>query len=192
MAQQQTQSTKARKSARSTSRTPRSARNNMRMDRPEREVREMSEVRDVRTQRDARKMRIAPLRTPTDLGENATRDISGALNACLADVYALYLKTKNFHWHMSGTHFRDLHLLLDEQGEQIFAMTDALAERVRKIGGTTLRSVGHIAHLQRIPDNDADFVTPEDMLSELCQDNRDLTAYLRARSEEHTSELQSH
>src|SRR5438445_13882924 len=99
--------------------------------------------------------RIAPLRTPTDLGEQATKDISAALNAVLADVYAIYLKTKNFHWHMSGTHFRDLHLLLDEQGEQIFAMTDNLAERVRKVGGTTLRSIGHIDRLQRIPDNDA-------------------------------------
>lgn len=126
---------------------------------------------------------MAPLRTPTDLGEKATKDISAALNLALADVYALYLKTKNFHWHMSGTHFRDLHLLLDEQAEQIFAMTDALAERVRKVGGTTLRSIGHIARMQRIPDNDADFVTPEDMLSELNQDNRTLTASLREAHE---------
>jgi starvation-inducible DNA-binding protein len=130
-----------------------------------------------------RSSRIAPLRTPTDLGEQATKDISAALNLALADVYALYLKTKNFHWHMSGTHFRDLHLLLDEQGEQIFAMTDPLAERVRKVGGTTLRSIGHIARLQRIPDNDSEFVTPQDMLSELCQDNRSLTASLREAHE---------
>jgi starvation-inducible DNA-binding protein len=123
--------------------------------------------------------RSAQLRTPTDLGENATKDISAALNLILADVYAIYLKTKNFHWHMSGTHFRDLHLLLDEQAEQIFAMTDAVAERVRKVGGTTLRSIGHISRSQRISDNDAEFVTPQDMLSELCQDNRTLTASLR-------------
>lgn len=134
-------------------------------------------------QYNARSTRVAPLRTPTDLGEQATKDISAALNLALADVYALYLKTKNFHWHMSGTHFRDLHLLLDEQGDQIFAMTDPLAERVRKLGGTTLRSIGHIARLQRIPDNDSDFVTPQDMLSELCQDNRSLTASLREAHE---------
>lgn len=127
--------------------------------------------------------RIAPLRTPTDLGEKATKDISAALNLVLADVYALYLKTKNFHWHMSGTHFRDLHLLLDEQGDQIFAMTDPIAERVRKVGGTTLRSIGHIARLQRISDNDAEFVTPQDMLAELSQDNRALTASLREAHE---------
>ncbi|MNJ96770.1 DNA protection during starvation protein 1 [compost metagenome] len=134
-------------------------------------------------QQQQRNSRIAPLRTPTDLGEKATKDISAALNLALADVYALYLKTKNFHWHMSGTHFRDLHLLLDEQADQIFAMTDPLAERVRKVGGTTLRSIGQISRLQRIPDNDADYVTPQDMLSELCQDNRDLTAFLRSAHE---------
>lgn len=126
---------------------------------------------------------IAPLRTPTDLGEKATRDISAALNLVLADVYALYLKTKNFHWHMSGTHFRDLHLLLDEQADELFAMGDPLAERVRKVGGTTLRSIGHISRLQRISDNDADYVTPEDMLAELNQDNRTLTASLREAHE---------
>lgn len=126
------------------------------------------------------KSRLAPLRTPTDLGEKATKDISAALNLVLADVYSLYLKTKNFHWHMSGTHFRDLHLLLDEHAEQIFAMTDQLAERVRKVGGTTLRSIGHIARLQRISDNDAEFVTPQDMLAELSQDNRAMTAALRS------------
>src|SRR3974390_1639915 len=115
----------------------------------------------------------------TDLPESATRDISGALNVLLADAFALYLKTKNFHWHMSGPHFRDYHLLLDEQGDQILAMTDAIAERVRKIGGTTLRSIGHIGRLQRIEDNDADFVTPMDMLAELRDDNKQLTARLR-------------
>jgi starvation-inducible DNA-binding protein len=132
--------------------------------------------------------RTAPLRTPTDLGENARKDISAALTALLADTFALYLKTKNFHWHMSGPHFRDYHLLLDEQGEQIFAMTDAIAERARKLGGTTLRSVGHIARLQRIPDNDAEFVTPGDMIAELASDNRQLAGYLRsthAVAEEH-------
>src|SRR6201999_2198728 len=107
----------------------------------------------------------------TDLSSKATRDLSGALNVLLADVFALYLKTKNFHWHMSGPHFRDYHLLLDDQASQIFAMTDDIAERVRKIGGTTLRSVGQIAKMTRIPDNDADFVTPQDMLAELREDN---------------------
>jgi len=130
----------------------------------------------------------APLRTPTDLGANATKDISAALAGLLADTFALYLKTKNFHWHMSGPHFRDYHLMLDEQGEQIFAMTDDIAERARKLGGTTLRSIGHIARLQRIPDNDADYVTPEDMLAELGSDNRQLLGFLRsthAVAEEH-------
>src|SRR5947199_8601447 len=115
-----------------------------------------------------------PLITPTDLKAEATKNIAGAMNAILADVFALYLKTKNFHWHVSGPHFRDYHLLLDEQGEQIFATTDAIAERVRKIGGTTLRSIGHIARLQRVADNDADFVTPMDMLAELRDDNKQL------------------
>jgi starvation-inducible DNA-binding protein len=123
--------------------------------------------------------RHAPLSTPSDLSSNATKDISAALTALLADMFALYIKTKNFHWHMSGPHFRDYHLLLDEQGEQIFATTDALAERARKIGGTTLRSVGHIARLQRLLDNDADYVTPEDMLAELRDDNKQLTGFLR-------------
>jgi starvation-inducible DNA-binding protein len=123
--------------------------------------------------------RKAPMATPTDLGSNATKEITGALNALLADVYALYLKTKNFHWHMSGPHFRDYHLLLDEQAEQIDAITDVIAERVRKIGGTTLRSIGHIARLQRISDNDADFVDPLDMLSELREDNKSLVASMR-------------
>src|SRR5437763_4070192 len=123
--------------------------------------------------------RKAPLDTPTDLTSAATKDISGALTVLLADMFALYLKTKNFHWHMSGPHFRDYHLLLDEQGDQIFAATDAMAERVRKIGGTTLRSIGHVGRLQRILDNDADFVTPMDMLAELRDDNREITAAMR-------------
>jgi starvation-inducible DNA-binding protein len=101
------------------------------------------------------------------------------MNAILADVFALYLKTKNFHWHMSGPHFRDYHLLLDEQAEQIFATTDDMAERVRKIGGTTLRSIGHIARLQRVKDNDADYVDAQDMIAELRDDNMDFTHRLR-------------
>ena len=127
--------------------------------------------------------RKAKLITPSDLGSNAIRDITGALNALLADVFALYLKTKNFHWHVSGPHFRDYHLLFDEQGEQIFAITDDIAERVRKIGGTTLRSIGNIARLQRIPDNDADYVDPLDMLAELRSDNQALIASLREAHE---------
>jgi len=123
--------------------------------------------------------RLSPLKTPSSLSTNAVTDISAALTALLADVFALYMKTKNFHWHMSGPHFRDYHLLLDEQAEQIFAMTDDIAERARKIGGTTLRSIGHIARQQRILDNDADFVTPEDMLSELREDNVQLVSLLR-------------
>jgi starvation-inducible DNA-binding protein len=129
--------------------------------------------------RDSKVLRTAALQTPTDLKSNAVNDISGALNILLADMFALYLKTKNLHWHISGPHFRDYHLLLDEQGDQIFATTDALAERVRKIGGLTLRSIGHIGRLQRISDNDADFVTPSDMLAELRDDNRQLAANLR-------------
>src|SRR5438552_10904335 len=110
--------------------------------------------------RDAAALRLAPLDTPTDLRANAVPEISGALNVVLADMFALYLKTKNFHWHMSGPHFRDYHLLLDEQADQVFSTTDAIAERVRKIGGTTLRSIGQISRLQRIRDNDANFVAP--------------------------------
>ncbi len=117
--------------------------------------------------------------TPTDLGANATKDIAGALNALLADTFALYLKTKNFHWHMSGPHFRDYHLLLDEQSDQIFAMTDVLAERVRKVGGPTLRSIGDISRQQRIADNDAPYVDPDDMLSELRDDNQRFVAAMR-------------
>lgn len=123
--------------------------------------------------------RTAALATPTDLTTDAIRDIAGALNILLADVFGLYLKTKNFHWHVSGAHFRDYHLLLDEQAEQIFAMTDDIAERVRKIGGTTLHSIGHISRLQRIEDNDAEFVTPMDMLAELRDDNKQLAASMR-------------
>jgi starvation-inducible DNA-binding protein len=123
--------------------------------------------------------RLAPLVTPSDLGADATKDISKSLTTLLADVLALFVKTKNFHWHMSGSHFRDYHLLLDEQSDQIFATTDPIAERVRKIGGTTLRSIGHIGRLQRLLDNDADFVSPAAMLAELRDDNRQLTAYMR-------------
>jgi starvation-inducible DNA-binding protein len=125
------------------------------------------------------RIQLAPLATPTDLKPAATRDISGAMNAILADVFALYMKTKNFHWHMSGPHFRDYHLLLDEQADQLFAMTDAIAERVRKVGGTTLRSIGQIAGSQRVLDNDAEYVEPEDMLAELREDNQTLAARLR-------------
>src|SRR6201994_589056 len=123
--------------------------------------------------------RGAPLATRSDLSSAATKDIAGAMNAILADVFALYLKTKNFHWHMSGPHFRDYHLMLDEQGDQILAVTDDLAERVRKIGGQTLRSIAHIGRLQRVLDNDADFVEPQTMLSELRDDNRDLVSRMR-------------
>jgi starvation-inducible DNA-binding protein len=115
-----------------------------------------------------------------DIGTESVREISGALTALLADVFALYVKTKSFHWHMSGPHFRDYHRLLDEHGEQLFGMTDDIAERVRKIGGTTLRSVGHIARIKRIADNDADFVTPKDMLSELWEDNKALVRSMRS------------
>jgi starvation-inducible DNA-binding protein len=124
-------------------------------------------------------MTRAELQSPTDLKAGANRDIPAALRALLADVLALYLKTKNFHWHMSGPHFRDYHLLLDEQSDQIFAMTDDIAERARKIGGTTLRSIGHIAREQRILDNDADYVDPQDMLAELRSDNQQLISEMR-------------
>lgn len=127
----------------------------------------------------AAEARQRPLRTPIDLKSEATRDISAGLNALLADVFAVYLKTKNFHWHMSGPHFRDYHLLLDEQGDQLFAMTDPIAERARKVGGTTLRSIGQIARQSRILDNDADYVDPKDMLSELREDNQQLVAAMR-------------
>ena len=123
--------------------------------------------------------RDAPLETRTDLTREATRDISATMNAILADVFALYVKTKNFHWHMSGPHFRDYHLLLDEQAEQLFAMTDVIAERVRKIGGLTLHSIGEIARIQRVSDNDAEYVEPLDMLAELMDDNKTMAARLR-------------
>lgn len=127
--------------------------------------------------------RKAPLNTPSGLSEDAVRDISAELNALLADTFAVYLKTKNFHWHMSGPYFRDYHLLLDEQSDQIFAMTDPIAERVRKIGGITLHSTGQIVKLQRILDNDAEFVTPADMLAELREDNARLAGYMRETHE---------
>ena len=127
--------------------------------------------------------RKAPLETPTDLGSNARRDIAGALNALLADTFALYLKTKNFHWHVSGRHFRDYHLMLDEQADAIFATTDPIAERVRKLGGNTLRSIGQIKKLQRVLDNDADYVTPLDMLAELREDNKQLAKNMRTLHE---------
>jgi len=123
--------------------------------------------------------RDAPLATRTDLSHTATKDITATMNAILADVFALYLKTKNFHWHMSGPHFRDYHLLLDEHAEQLFAMTDPIAERVRKIGGLTLHSIGQISRTQRVLDNDADYVEPLDMLAELADDNKTLAARMR-------------
>jgi starvation-inducible DNA-binding protein len=127
---------------------------------------------------DLRNRRLAPLATPSGMQAGAARDIAAALNGVLADVFALYLKTKNFHWHVSGPHFRDYHVLLDEQAEQIFAMTDPIAERIRKIGCTTLRSIGHIARTQRALDNDADYVEPLGMLAELREDNNALAARL--------------
>jgi starvation-inducible DNA-binding protein len=127
----------------------------------------------------AKAHRKDPLATPTNLDTNVVRDLSGALTTLLADAFALYVKTKNFHWHVSGPHFRDYHLMLDEQGDEIFGATDAIAERVRKIGGATLRSIGEISRRQRIIDNDADYVTPLDMLAELRQDNLQLAASMR-------------
>jgi starvation-inducible DNA-binding protein len=138
----------------------------------------MSAVETKRRQEVANR-REAPLQTPSDLTRAATKEVSGAMNAILADVFALYLKTKNFHWHMSGPHFRDYHLLLDEQADQLYAMTDPIAERVRKLGGLTIRSIGQIAGLQRIQDNDAEFVEPSDMLAELREDNKTLASRLR-------------
>ena len=122
----------------------------------------------------------APLATPSDIDAQSVIEISATLNTLLADVFALYLKTKNFHWHMSGPHFRDYHLLLDDHGDQIFGITDEIAERVRKIGGTTIRSIAHIARLQRVSDNDAEYVTPADMLSELHEDEKTLVLSMRA------------
>src|ERR1700691_1107055 len=134
---------------------------------------------DSSKQNDLKRRRASPLVTPTDLGAKASVDIAGGMNAILADVFALYLNTKNFHWHMSGPHFRDYHLLLDEQADQLFAMTDPIAERVRTIGGSTVRSIGHVATLQRILDNDAEYVDPREMLGELREDNVMLAASLR-------------
>jgi len=128
---------------------------------------------------DPKTRRMAPMQTPTDLGAQATKDIAAALNLLLADLFALYLKTKNFHWHISGPHFRDYHLLLDEQADQIHAITDPVAERVRKLGAPTLRSIGQISRLQRVKDNDADYVTPADMLAELREDNQKLVSRMR-------------
>ena len=127
----------------------------------------------------AKARRMDPLQTPTDLGAEASKDISAALNLLLADFFALYLKTKNFHWHVSGSHFRDYHLLLDEQADQIFAVTDVLAERVRKLGARTLHSIGEIARQSRIADNDAPYVDPDDMLAELRDDNQRFIAAMR-------------
>jgi starvation-inducible DNA-binding protein len=135
--------------------------------------------KSIATVKDLQHRQEAPITTPTDLKPSAVKDIAGAMNAVLADVFALYLKTKNFHWHMSGPHFRDYHLLLDEHANQIFAMTDPIAERIRKIGGLTIRSIGHVTRLQRVLDNDAEYVEPEDMLAELREDNKTLTARLR-------------
>jgi starvation-inducible DNA-binding protein len=129
--------------------------------------------------KDAKSRRTANLATPTRLGTNAVHDIAGGLNILLADTFVLYLKTKNFHWHISGPHFRDYHLLLDEQADQIFETTDAIAERVRKLGATTLRSIGQIAELQRVLDNDAEYVTPHDMLAELRDDNEQLAIHMK-------------
>jgi starvation-inducible DNA-binding protein len=129
--------------------------------------------------RNAQARRTAGLNMPTDLGQEPRKQIAAALNALLADSFALYLKTKNFHWHMSGPHFRDYHLLLDEQADQLYASTDVIAERVRKIGATTLRSVGHISRLQRLLDNDAEYVSPLDMLAELRDDNQQTLTHLR-------------
>jgi len=135
------------------------------------------------TTSDAKSRRRAPLDTPTDLGSNATKHLSGALNVLLADMFALYMKTKNFHWHVSGSHFRDYHLLLDEQATQIYGTTDQIAERVRKLGGTTLHSIGEIARLQRVKDNEAEYVTPLDMLAELRDDNLQLVSHMRETHE---------
>jgi starvation-inducible DNA-binding protein len=123
--------------------------------------------------------RAAALRTPSGFPPAAARDLGAALNALLADVFALYLKTKNFHWHMSGPHFRDYHLLLDEQADQVFALADPIAERIRKVGATTIRSIGHIARLQRVLDNNAEYVTPLDMIAELREDNAQLAVRMR-------------
>jgi starvation-inducible DNA-binding protein len=132
---------------------------------------------------DTRRKAAPALDTPTDLSSEAVGEISAKLNVVLADVFALYLKTKNFHWHISGPHFRDYHLMLDEQSEQIFDISDDIAERVRKIGGLTLRSIGNVARLQTLKDNDEDFVAPLDMLRELMKDNKALVSSMREAHE---------
>ena len=139
----------------------------------------MTKVRTL----EPRQRPVPKLDTPTDLSDEAVAAISAALNGLLADAFALYLKTKNFHWHVSGPHFRDYHLMLDEQADQIFATTDELAERVRKIGGLTLRSIGQIAKLQSVRDNNEEFVTPGDMLAELMADNKGVAQRLREAHE---------
>jgi starvation-inducible DNA-binding protein len=139
----------------------------------------MTETQKSSSRQNLEEERRAALATPSDLARGAARDIAAGMNGILADVFALYLKTKNFHWHVSGPHFRDYHLLLDEQATQLYAMTDPIAERIRKIGGQTLRSIGHIARTQRVLDNDADYVEPSDMLAELCEDNKSLASRLR-------------
>lgn len=138
-------------------------------------------AQDMRTDSPAKAS--SELETPTDLKLTDTRNIAKTMNAMLADVFALYMKTKNFHWHLSGPHFRDYHLLLDEQADQIYAMADPIAERIRKLGGTTIRSIGHISRLQRVKDNDADFVDASQMLAELCADNSAMAANLRKAHE---------
>lgn len=172
-----------------------------REERPKAALRERNEIMSklaVKPQKDAAEIKTEPksdhkselkarqnasLRTPNGLGEKAAKNASAALNGVLSDVFALYLKTKNFHWHMSGPHFRDYHLLLDEQADQILAATDVLAERSRKLGGLTLRSIGEISRNQRLLDNDAEYVTPRDMLAELAEDNRNLAGYMRGAHE---------
>ncbi|MBN8738222.1 MAG: DNA starvation/stationary phase protection protein [Lysobacterales bacterium 69-70] len=138
---------------------------------------------DIKKKEELQERRNAPLATPTGLKATAARDITGALNLLLADVFALYVKTKNFHWHMSGPHFRDYHRLLDEQAGQLFAMTDPIAERIRKVGGKALRSIGQISRNQRLADNDAEYVDPSDMLAELGDDNRSLCSSFCAAHE---------
>lgn len=128
------------------------------------------------TRNEIAKRRESPLRTPSYLDTDNVRNLTAELNGLLADVFAIYIKTKNFHWHVSGPHFRDYHLLIDEHAEQVFAMTDDIAERVRKLGGTTIRSIGHVARLKHVADNDAEFVEPQDMLGELREDNQALVA----------------
>jgi starvation-inducible DNA-binding protein len=162
----------------------RTRRSNEPVRRPHRPDQELSMTRPDSSEATAlHARRKVPLATPTDLKPEAIRDVSAALNAVLADVFALYLKTKNFHWHMSGPHFPDYHLMLDEQSDQLFAMTDPIAERVRKLGGSTLRSIGHIARMQRVSDNDAEYVEPGDMLAELGEDNKTLATRLREAHE---------